>query len=108
MDLKLYEIIKGPRISTKVYRLNQELRQLVLDVHPAANKPMIKQALQALFNVQPQSIRVVVNKGKRKRSGRHVFTDALRKKAYVTLMPGQSIDMSNMASEQSNDAQGGA
>jgi large subunit ribosomal protein L23 len=108
MDLSVYDVIRRPRISTKVYRLNQTQQQLVLEVHPQANKIMIKTALRLLFNVTSASIRVVVTKGKNKRSGRYTFTDNLRKKAYITLVKGQSLDMTNMASVEVAQQQEGA
>ncbi len=104
MELSIYDIIRRPRISTKVYRLNQNLKQLVLDVHPEANKPLIAQALKVLFNVTAQKVRVVVSKGKFKRSGRHVFQGATRKKAYVTLKEGQSIDIMNWTTQSDTHA----
>jgi len=110
MELSIYNIIRGPRISNKVYRLNQQFNQLVLEVHPQANKPLIAQALKELFNVTADKIRIVVSKGKFKRSGRHVFQDNKRKKAYVTLKKGQSIDIMNWSSSDagsSESAKGG-
>ena len=100
MEINIYNVIRGPRISHKVYRLNQTLQQLVLDVHPQSNKPLIAQALQKLFNVTPESIRTVVRKGKFKRAGRHAFQGKLTKKAYITLKPGQSIDMVNWTAQK--------
>ncbi len=109
MELSIYNIIKGPRISNKVYRLNQQFNQLVLEVHPQANKPLIAQALRELFNVTADKIRIVVSKGKFKRSGRHVYQGKTRKKAYVTLKEGQSIDIMNWTSHDagSESAKGG-
>ena len=96
MEINIYDVIRKPRISTKVYRLNQEHGQLVLEVHPQANKPMIAEALKKLFNVDVEKVRVVVSKGKKRRSGRFFFQDEKRKKAIVTLKPGQSIDAMNL------------
>lgn len=98
MELSIYNIIKGPRISNKVYHLNQKFNQLVLEVHPHANKPLVAQALKELFNVTADKIRIVVSKGKFKRSGRHIYQGKTRKKAYVTLKEGQSIDIMNWTS----------
>jgi large subunit ribosomal protein L23 len=93
MDLSIYAVIKGPRITSKAYRLNQQLRQLVLEVHPQANKPMIAEALRKLFNVEPEKIRIVVSKGKNRRVGRHQVKGILKKKAFVTLKAGHSVDL---------------
>ena len=95
MDLSIYDIIKGPRITNKAYSLNQKLKQLVLEVHPMANKPMISEALKKLFNVEAEKICVIVSKGKFRRAGRHVFQGIKTKKAIVTLKEGQSVDLMN-------------
>lgn len=97
MDISIFDIILRPHVSTKVYRLNQQHKQLVIDVHPQANKPMIKEALKKLFNVEAQKVNIVVSQGKFRRSGRHIFKDALAKKAIVTLKEGQSINAMNLA-----------
>lgn len=93
MDLSIYDIIKGPRITTKVYRLNKELQQLVLEVHPHANKPLIAEALKKLFNVESEKIRIIVSKGKKRMVQRRPVAGKLRKKAIITLKEGYSVDM---------------
>ena len=50
MDLNLYNVIKA-RGYNKGYRMNQLLQQIVLEVHPRANKPLIKEALKKIFNL---------------------------------------------------------
>ena len=92
MDLNVYSIIKGARVTEKAYTLNQKAGKLVLDVHPKANKPLIAQALKKLFNVDAEKIGIVVIKGKKRRSGRFFSIGRMRKKAIVTLKEGQSID----------------
>lgn len=92
MDLTLYDVIVRPRTTTKVYRLNQTLEQIVLEVHPQANKPMIKEALKKLFNIDAEKVRTLNVKGKVRRSGRHEFQDKLRKKAIITLKKGQAAE----------------
>lgn len=93
MELNIYEVIKGAWITTKAYDLNQKMKQLVLEVHPHANKPLIEQALRKLFNVEAESIRVGRVKGKKRRSGRQYVSGRLRKKAVITLIEGHSIDL---------------
>ena len=94
MDLTIYDIIKKPLITEKAYRLNQQpKRQLVLEVHPQANKTMIKDALKKLFNVEIEKINTLLKKGKNRKSGRRVFQGKLRKRAIITLKEGYSFDM---------------
>ena len=93
MDLNIYNIIVRPCITSKAYMLNQGLNQLVLEVHVQANKPLIKEALKKLFNVEAEKICIVVVKGKARRAGRYTVQDKKRKKAIVTLKKGQSVDL---------------
>jgi large subunit ribosomal protein L23 len=88
MDLNIYDVITSPCVSTKAFAFNRTQQQLVINVHPKANKAQIKEALRLLFAVTPVSIRVVVSKGKNKRVGRYSFAGKMRKKAYVTLKAG--------------------
>lgn len=108
MDISIYDVIKAPHVSTKVYRLNQQHKQIVIEVHPQANKPMVKEALKKLFNVETEKVNVHVKKGKFRRSGRHVCQDIKRKLAFVTLKKGQSIGAMNLASSATVQENGGA
>ncbi len=92
MDLTIYDIIIKPRVTTKAYYLNQA-KQLVLEIHPEANKPLVAQALKKLFNVEADKVRIVVSKGKFRRAGRHIVQGKMTKKAIVTLKEGYSIDL---------------
>jgi large subunit ribosomal protein L23 len=97
MALTVYDIIKGPRITEKAYRLNQKLKQLVLEVHPHANKSQIEEALKKLFNVEVEKIGIVISKGKRRRAGRLWTHGKTRKKAVITLKEGHAVDLMGMA-----------
>ncbi|OGT96680.1 MAG: 50S ribosomal protein L23, partial [Gammaproteobacteria bacterium RIFOXYB2_FULL_38_6] len=59
----------------------------------SANKTEIKKAIEALFNVKVNSIRVCNMKGKTKRFGRTLGRQQDWKKAYVTLAAGSEIDL---------------
>lgn len=93
MDLTIYDIIQGPVITDKAYRLNRDLKKLVLWVHPKANKPLIKEAFEKLFNVKIANIRILVRMGKVRRVGRKIVEGAARKKAIITLAEGYSLDL---------------
>ena len=94
MDLSIYDVIRRARATPKAYDLNQKFKQLVLEVHPHANKPMVAEALRKLFNVNPESIRIVVVKGRTRRLGRYgATTGKLMKKAIVTLPEGEAVNV---------------
>jgi large subunit ribosomal protein L23 len=93
MDLTIYDIILGPVITEKAYQLNKVSKKLVLRVHPAANKRQIKEALEKLFDVKVEEVNTSIRKGKNRSVGRRIVTGALRKKAFVTLAEGYSLDL---------------
>lgn len=93
MRLTIYDIIQGPVITEKAYNLNKRLKKLVLKVHPHATKPLIKEALQKLFDVKVEDVNISVRKGKIRTVGRRVIKGSLVKKAYVTLAEGYKLDL---------------
>ncbi len=92
----MIEIIKKPVITEKAMKLGEQ-RQYVFEVEPKANKIQIRKAIEEMFEVNVVSIRTARVKGKvRSRFTRRGHTEGrtpLRKKAYVTLKEGQSIEL---------------
>jgi large subunit ribosomal protein L23 len=87
-----YDIIRRPVITEKA-TLASEANAVVFEVAMDATKPAIKAAVEALFNVKVAAVNTVVTKGKRKRfRGRPGRRDDV-KKAYVTLVEGNAIDV---------------
>lgn len=92
----MINIVKKPIITEKAMNLGY-LRQYVFEVHPDANKIQIKDTIEKMFEVNVESIRTVRLKGKNKtrmtRKGLMTGRTNLKKKAYVTLKKGQSIEL---------------
>lgn len=92
----MIEIIKKPIITEKAMNLGEQ-RQYVFEVEPSANKIQIRKAIEEMFEVNVISIRTARIKGKVRsritRRGRMEGRTPLRKKAYVTLKEGQSIEL---------------
>lgn len=97
MDLSLYNVIIRPRVTTKVYRMNQLLQQIVLEVHPSANKPLIKEALKKIFNLDVETIRTVTWQGKVRRVRGKIVQDKKRKKAIIELKSGLNPEDAGLA-----------
>ncbi|OGI62352.1 MAG: 50S ribosomal protein L23 [Candidatus Muproteobacteria bacterium RBG_16_60_9] len=91
-DEKLFQVILAPHVSEKSTRVADKHRQIVLEVRPDASKPIIKRAVEKMFNVKVESITVTNVKGKTKRTARTAGRRQDWKKAYVRLKPGQDID----------------
>jgi large subunit ribosomal protein L23 len=92
MRARLLQIILGPHISEKALRVADRQRQFVFKVAKTATKPEIKAAVEHLFEVKVQGVRVVNVKGKRKQFGRRSGKRTDWKKAYVGLLPGYDIN----------------
>lgn len=90
---RVYQILLGPHVSEKTTTLGESARQVVFKVTRDASKAEIKQAVERLFEVQVNQVRVVRLKGKRKGLGRRRGRRSDWKKAYVALAEGQNIDM---------------
>ena len=92
MELAITEVIQGPVISDKAYKLNQEQNVLVLNVHMSANKPMVKEAIEKLFDVKVKNVNINIRKGKTKRVGRYKTRSKHQKRAIVQLKEGYTLN----------------
>ncbi|MGB9661598.1 MAG: 50S ribosomal protein L23 [Moorellaceae bacterium] len=84
------DIIIAPLITEKTTNLMAENKYTFI-VARDANKTEIKQAIEKLFNVKVRKVNTLVDRGKLRRMGRYQGRQPDRKKAIVTLMPGQKI-----------------
>jgi len=89
---RLIQIIRDPIISEKSTIVTNKYQQSVFRVASDATKVEVKVAVEMLFDVKVQSVNIVNIKGKKKRFGRIFGRRKDWKKAYVSLLPGQTID----------------
>lgn len=89
---RLMQVILAPVISEKSTRLADKHEQVVLRVATDATKPEIKAAVELLFKVEVDDVKVANVKGKVKRFGRFFGRRDNWKKAYVRLRPGQELN----------------
>ena len=89
---RILKILKEPRVTEKSTMVGENHGQYVFKVIPDATKPEIKKAVETLFGVKVESVRVLNMKGKTKRFGRREGRRGDWKKAYVSLAEGQEID----------------
>jgi len=89
-----YDIIRNPVVTEKSTNASEH-SQVVFDVAIDATKPEIKAAVEALFSVKVKAVNTLVRKGKIKRFAGRLGTRNDVKKAVVTLVDGQSIDISS-------------
>ena len=87
------EIIRKPLVTEKVTRLQEKLNQYVFEVAPSANKIEIKRAVEQRFEVKVAKVRTIHLRGKLKTLGRFTGRRPDRKKAVVTLVEGEKIEL---------------
>lgn len=88
---QLYKIVLAPRITEKAARVADSMRQYVFEVAKDSTKPQIKRAVEALFSVEVEDVRVVNVKGKRRFFRQMAGKRKDWKKAYVSLKEGHDI-----------------
>ena len=91
--LSAYDIVRNPVVTEKS-TMASEYNQVVFDVAIDASKTDIKTAVEQLFSVKVKAVNTLVRKGKVKRFRGKVGVRNDVKKAVVTLVDGQSIDIS--------------
>ena len=87
-----YTKITSPIITEKSTMISEQ-NKVVFRVPLDATKPEIKQAIEALFNVNVTGVNTMVTKGKKKFFRGLPGKRSDVKKAIVTLKDGQSIDV---------------
>ena len=89
---QLTSVLIGPVVTEKSTRLQEE-DKFTFQVAMTANKTLVKQAVQTLFGVKVLKVTIVKLPGKRKRFGPRMVMGPDKKKAIVTLRPGEKINV---------------
>lgn len=97
MVLHHADILRRPVITEKNTNLTP-LGQYTFEVAPEANKIMIKEAVEKIFNVKVKAVNIMIVKPKkrrvmRSRNQRQFGSAGGYKKAIVSLEPGHTIDI---------------
>jgi len=83
------QIIRRPLVTEKSTILREEGNVLAFEVDPNANKIEVKKAVEELFKVKVEEVRLFNVRGKMKRMGRWVGKRRDWRKAYVRLKAGE-------------------
>jgi large subunit ribosomal protein L23 len=92
----IYKVLRRPIITEKSNYQNGMLHQYVFEVAPNANKAMIKEAVEKIFDVTVLRVNVMNMPAKRKqllRNRQRVARRGAYKKAIVTLEAGDTISV---------------
>ncbi len=90
---RLINVLIAPHVSEKSARIAEQGGQYVFRVRTDATKPEIRAAVEFMFEVKVDKVRVVNQAGKSKKFGRSMGRRSDWKKAYVRLAEGQAIEM---------------
>jgi large subunit ribosomal protein L23 len=90
---RLYKVLLAPRMTEKSTRIGEISNQYVFRVTTDSNKKEIKDAVEKLFEVNVESVRIVNVKGKSKMFKMRAGKRSDWKKAYVRVQEGQVIDL---------------
>ena len=83
------QIIRRPLVTEKSTILREEENVLAFEVAGSANKIQVKQAVEELFKVKVEEVRLFNVRGKMKRMGKFVGKRRDWRKAYVRLKKGE-------------------
>ena len=86
-------IIKTHISTERSTRMREENNEYVFEVSKAANKYVIKQAVEEAFRVKVATVRTMIMPGKLKRMGRNEGKTPTWKKAVVRLKEGEVISV---------------
>jgi len=83
------QIIRRPLVTEKSTILREEGNVIAFEVDNKANKIQVKNAIEELFKVKVEEVRLFNVRGKMKRMGRFVGKRRDWRKAYVRLKDGE-------------------
>lgn len=92
-SLASYSVLLAPRITEKSSLVSAESNTIVFEVDPRSDKTQIKEAVEKIYKVKVQSVRTSNLLGKVKRARTSTGRRSSVKKAYVSLAPGNTIDV---------------
>ena len=95
MELTTEDIVIEPIVTENSWRLQEESNKYVFRVHPDANKVMVREAIEELFDVQVLDVNTMNLQGKPRREqlNQEKGRKSSWKKAYVKLSEGDRIDI---------------
>ena len=86
-------VIIRPIITEKSMRLLDEDNKVTFEVAKGVNKIEVRQAVEALFNVEVVKVNILNTKPQTRRVGRYVGKTSAVHKAIVKIKEGQSINL---------------
>ena len=96
-ESRLMQVLVAPIVSEKATMVAEKNNSVTFKVLQGATKPEIKAAVELMFKVEVKGVSVLNTKGKSKRFGKSMGRRDNIRKAYVTLKPGQELNLGGEA-----------
>ena len=96
-ESRLMQVLVAPIVSEKATMIAEKSNSIAFKVLQDATKHEIKAAVELMFKVEVKGISVLNTKGKSKRFGKSMGRRDNIRKAYVTLKPGQELNLGGEA-----------
>ena len=95
--MKLSEVLIKPILSEKINQQTEKMNRYAFVVNRKANKLEIKKAVEEFYGVQVDNVNTTIIPGKAKsrntKAGVVSGRKSAKKKAYVTIVSGETIDL---------------
>ena len=88
-----YTVIRKPMLTEKCHDMKEKHNQVAFQIDRRANKVQVKEAVEQIFKVKVKRVNVMNVAGKKQRLGRNMGKRPDWRKAVVTLMPGETIEI---------------
>jgi len=89
---QLMSVLIAPHVTEKTSLAMQNHNQYTFRVRRDATKTDVRKAVELMFDVKVKGVQVVNEQGKSRRFGKTIGRTQDWKKAYVSLVAGQTID----------------
>ena len=86
-------VLRHPRVTEKAAMLAERYNQYVFNIIPHATKLQVKEAIERLYHVNVEGVRIINVPSKRARLGRYLGRTNAQRKAIVKIQQGQKIDV---------------
>lgn len=92
----IYDVLRRPIFTEKSQYQNRKLHQYTFEVASTANKAMVKEAVETLFDVAVWRVNIInvpAKFSRRQRSRQLLVRKKAYKKAVITVDPNDTIDL---------------
>jgi large subunit ribosomal protein L23 len=93
MKTEHFDVIRAPLLTEKATDLREKFNQICFEVDSRANKKQVSDAIEKIFNVKVEDVKIVNTKPKPKRLGKYSGMKSGYKKAIVFLKEGSKIEI---------------